>query len=425
MNRRSGLGRGLAALIPPSPEDTPEFGDSHEDGAAAGAGGDHAAGEAAPAPSDPTADHPGGDLGIRQEQQPESFPEHDRGVGSVTRHGDEPGDQGTGGLSGAGVASSTTPLPAPTVPAETAQLLDLPLTAITPNPRQPREIFDPEELEGLATSLADVGMLQPLVVRPAAGGGYELVAGERRLRAAELAGLSTVPAVLRHTEDAALLKEALVENIHRVQLNPLEEAAAYQQLLEEFGVTQDELAGRLGRSRSAIANTIRLLRLPSAVQRRVAAGVLSAGHARAVLALDDPGEQTRLAERIVAEGLSVRDVEELVRLRLTDDAPAGRSSPRRRNVDAPGLVELQDDLSDALQTRVRISMGARTGRLAIDFASVDDLERIVNVIANGLGTTAGAGDPVTQAAGRGITSGVTPPGDTSGASTSEDGDEHP
>jgi ParB family chromosome partitioning protein len=256
-------------------------------------------------------------------------------------------------------------------------------------------VFDPEELEGLATSLRDVGMLQPLVVRPLSDGRYELIAGERRLRAAKLAGLATVPALVRHTDDANLLKEALVENIHRVQLNPLEEGAAYQQLLEEFGVTQEELAARLGRSRPAITNAIRILQLPLAVQRRVAAGVLSAGHAKALLAVEDVNLQSRLADRIVAEGLSVRATEELVRMKLLDE-PSTRSKPRRTPT-APGLVELQEDLSDALEARVRISMGARKGKLAIDFNSVDDLERIVAVIADGLGSR-----------GRG----VTPPSDT-------------
>lgn len=269
-------------------------------------------------------------------------------------------------------------------------LAEVALSDIAANPRQPREVFDDDELAGLATSLRDMGVLQPLVVRPNSSGDaprYELVAGERRLRAAALAGLATVPVVVRHTDDANLLKEALVENIHRVQLNPLEEAAAFQQLLDDFGFTQEELARRLGKSRPAISNTLRLMALPAGVQRRVAAGVLSAGHAKALLALDDDDAQERLADRIVAEGLSVRATEELVRLRLTDAAstPSGRSASRSgRRVQAPGLIDLQHDLSDALRTRVRITMGARRGRIQIDFLSVEDLERIVAVIANGL-----------------------------------------
>jgi ParB family transcriptional regulator, chromosome partitioning protein len=289
-----------------------------------------------------------------------------------------------GGL-GRGLAALIPPGEA-TDPATTATLLQVPVDAVVPNPRQPREVFDEEELDGLAVSIRDLGVLQPLVVRPLQDGRYELIAGERRLRAARRAELTEVPAVVRHTEDADLLKEALVENIHRVQLNPLEEAAAYQQLLEEFAFTQDELAATLGRSRPTISNAIRLLSLPPAIQRRVAAGVLSAGHAKALLALDDPTVQQRLADRIVAEGLSVRATEELVRLRLVDDAADVPAPPSRtRAVAAPGLVELQEDLSDALMTRVRISMGARKGRLQIEFGSVDDLERIVGVIANGIG----------------------------------------
>ena len=269
-------------------------------------------------------------------------------------------------------------------------MLEVPVEAIRPNPRQPREIFDEEELDGLATSIRDIGLLQPLVVRPLQDETYELIAGERRLRAAKLAGIETLPALVRHTEDADLLKEALVENIHRVQLNPLEEAAAYQQLLDEFEFTQDELATRLGKSRPSISNALRLLGLPGPVQRRVAAGVLSAGHARALLAIGEPAAQERLAERIVAEGLSVRATEELVRLRLLEEEGGQDPSPRPRSrqtssrVSAPGLVELQEDLSDALMARVKISMGARKGRLQVEFTSVDDLERIVGVIASGL-----------------------------------------
>jgi ParB family transcriptional regulator, chromosome partitioning protein len=265
-----------------------------------------------------------------------------------------------------------------------ATLAEVALDAVIPNPRQPRDVFDEQELEGLATSIRDLGVLQPIVVRPLDAGRFELIAGERRLRASRLAGLATVPAVVRHTDDADLLKEALVENIHRVQLNPLEEAAAYQQLLEEFDFTQEELAGKLGKSRPSISNAIRLLGLPSGVQRRVAAGVLSAGHAKALLAVPDPAVQERLADRIVQEGMSVRATEELVRLRLLDDEDAAPPPPPRRKVVAPGLVELQEDLSDALMARVRISMGPRKGRLQVDFSSVDDLERIVGVIANGL-----------------------------------------
>jgi ParB family chromosome partitioning protein len=281
----------------------------------------------------------------------------------------------------------------PQEPGSGTVFAEIPLSAIAPNPRQPRGVFDEDELEGLATSIRDLGLLQPLVVRRTAEDRYELIAGERRLRASRIAGLTTVPAIIRDTDDTDLLKEALVENIHRVQLNPLEEAAAYQQLLEDFGVTQEELANRLGKSRPTISNGLRLLTLPPAVQRKVAAGVLSAGHAKAVLALPDKRAQESLADRIVAEGLSVRATEEFVRLKMLDDDAGGSSSSSsgrsssssgRQRVTAPALVELQDDLSDALKARVKISMGARTGKLTVQFGSIDDLERIVGVIANGL-----------------------------------------
>ncbi len=287
-----------------------------------------------------------------------------------------------------------------------ATLEEIAVSAIVPNPRQPRGVFDDDEIEGLAQSIRDVGVLQPVVVRPLDGHQYELIAGERRLRASKVAGRTRIPAVVRHTDDADLLKEALIENIHRVQLNPLEEGAAYQQLLEDFGVTQEELAQRLGKSRPTITNAMRLLSLPPAVQRRVAAGVLSAGHAKAVLALPDRASQETLADRIVAEGLSVRATEEVVRLRLMDDDTSdgardgggsgrgsrGGGSASSRKVTALGLIDLQDDLSDALAARVKIAMGARKGNIRIEFGSVDDLERIVGVIARGLQTDISLGD---------------------------------
>ncbi|HEX9765628.1 MAG TPA: ParB/RepB/Spo0J family partition protein [Nitriliruptorales bacterium] len=273
-------------------------------------------------------------------------------------------------------------------------LRELSISSISPNPRQPRGVFDETELEELAASIRDIGLLQPVVVRPLEDERYELVAGERRLRASKLAGRTSIPALVRNTSDDDLLKEALVENIHRVQLNPLEEAAAYQQLLEDFGVTQEELARRIGKSRPAISNAIRLLGLPSAVQRKVAAGVLSSGHAKALLALDERSAQERLADHIVAEGLSVRATEEIVRLQLVegDHTPgprassggSGASSGSRPRVTAPGLRDLEENLSDALMTRVKVGMGAKKGRLQIEFASVDDLERIVGIIARGV-----------------------------------------
>jgi ParB family chromosome partitioning protein len=254
---------------------------------------------------------------------------------------------------------------------------------IRPNPRNPRTVFDEDALGELEHSLREFGMLQPVVVRelPAGGEGarYELVMGERRWRAAQRAGLEAIPALVRKTEDADLLRDALLENIHRANLNPLEEAAAYQQLLDEFDVTHDELAARLGRSRPVISNTIRLLKLPVAVQRRVAAGVLSAGHARALLGLEDAGAQEDLAARIVAEGLSVRGTEEQVTL-LGSQTPKKRSAPRKKLI-MPGLKDLARGLSDRFDTRAKVELGRRKGKITLEFATVDDLERIVAIMA--------------------------------------------
>jgi ParB family chromosome partitioning protein len=257
---------------------------------------------------------------------------------------------------------------------------------IKTNPKQPRTIFDEESLAELTHSIKEFGVLQPIVVR-SKGDDYELVMGERRLRASIAAGLERIPAIVRDTADEAMLRDALLENIHRAQLNPLEEAAAYQQLLEEFGVTHEELASRIGRSRSQVSNTIRLMNLPVAVQRRVAAGVLSAGHARALLGLDGHGEQDELAARIVAEGLSVRATEELVALAAAD-APEPKTGRRRPapKISAPAIGDLASKLSDTLDTRVRVDLGRRKGKITIEFGSIDDLERIVAVIAPELAT---------------------------------------
>jgi len=255
---------------------------------------------------------------------------------------------------------------------------DLSLDAIVPNPRQPRTAFDGDALEELVDSIREVGLLQPVVVRPLGDGTYELVMGERRWRASQLAGTGTIPAIVRPTEDHDLLRDALLENLHRAQLNPLEEAAAYSQLLEDFGCTQEELATRIKRSRPQISNTIRLLRLPPTVQRRVAAGVLSAGHARALLALPDPLGQERLAQRVVAEGLSVRATEELVTLgeREQPAAPT-RRGPREPSERARVLAE---NLTDRLDTRVRVDAGRSRGRIVIEFASEEDLVRIAALL---------------------------------------------
>jgi ParB family chromosome partitioning protein len=261
-----------------------------------------------------------------------------------------------------------------------ATYAELPLDQLTANPRQPRTIFNEEDQAELVQSISEVGLLQPVVVRRTGPERYELVMGERRWRAAREAGLDTIPAIIRSTPDDALLRDALLENLHRSQLNPLEEAAAYDQLLTDFGCTHQELADRIGRSRPQISNTLRLLNLPLGVQRRVAAGVLSAGHARALLSLDDPGAQDRLAHRIVAEGLSVRAVEELVALD-EPPAPEGVIRARRSRIEAPGLHELSGRLSERFETRVRVDLGRTKGKIVIDFASVDDLQRIVGMLA--------------------------------------------
>jgi ParB family chromosome partitioning protein len=293
----------------------------------------------------------------------------------VDASGTEPGEAtGTGGP-GLGREDEA----AATAPVAGAFFAELPVAEIRPNPRQPREVFDQEALAELVHSVREVGLLQPVVVRPLGEGGYELVMGERRWRACREAGLTAIPAIVRETGDDDLLRDALLENLHRVQLNALEEAAAYQQLLEDFGCTHEELASRIGRSRPQISNTIRLLRLPPAVQRRVAAGVLSAGHARALLAVEDPATQDRLAGRVVAEGISVRGLEELVAVgdqAAADPAP----SPRRNRPTAPGLEDLSARLSDRLDTRVKVELGRRKGRISVEFASLPDLERIVTLI---------------------------------------------
>jgi ParB family chromosome partitioning protein len=259
-----------------------------------------------------------------------------------------------------------------------AQLREVSVDDVVPNPKQPRQVFDDEALEELTHSVKEFGLLQPIVVREKADGGYELIMGERRLRAARAAGLEAVPAIVRDTTDDALLRDALLENIHRVQLNPLEEAAAYQQLLEEFGATHEELASRIGRSRSQVTNTIRLMKLPVKVQTRVAAGVISAGHARALLGLQDAEAQDALATRIVAEGLSVRATEEAVAVAAAEQPAAKR---RTRRISAPGVEELGSRLSDMFETKVKIQIGRAKGRIVVEFGSVDDLQRIIGVMA--------------------------------------------
>lgn len=300
---------------------------------------------------------------------------------------DEPG-LGSAGPAAAehrvsGAAPMLTPVPDGAASVDVAQgaiYREIELSSVRPNPHQPRTSFDEEALAELEHSIREFGLLQPIVVREVGSDGYELVMGERRWRAAQRAGLSRLPAIVRRTGDNAMLRDALLENIHRVQLNPLDEAAAYEQLLDEFGVTHHELADRLGRSRPVVTNTIRLLKLPVSVQRRVAAGVLSAGHARALLGLDDVGRQEELAARIVAEGMSVRATEEAVML-IRRESPAAPSRPvRRRPMRAPGLEHLADRLSDTFDTRVKVEFGQRKGRIVVEFGSVEDLERIARMM---------------------------------------------
>ena len=267
-------------------------------------------------------------------------------------------------------------------PVEGASFAELPIDSIQPNAVQPRQVFGEEAMAELVHSIREVGLLQPVVVRRTGTDSYELVMGERRWRASQEAGLTAIPAIIRETDDTAMLRDALLENLHRSQLNPLEEASAYQQLLEDFGCTHEELAGRIGRSRPQISNTIRLLKLGPAVQRKVAAGVLSAGHARSLLAVEDLDAQDRLATRVIAEGISVRGLEEIVAVGDTGGGTAARRVTRAKPT-APGLTELADRLSDRLETRVKVDLGRNKGKITVEFASLDDLRRIVEVMDPG------------------------------------------
>lgn len=324
--QRRGLGKGLGALIPTAPPPLP-------------------------APGDP-----------------------------VVADGGEPGfSGGVGSPAANGVASSGPALE----PVAGAHFAELQVRSITRNPRQPREVFDEDALNELAESIRIVGLLQPIVVRKVSADehDYELIMGERRWRASKLAGLEVIPAIVRDTGDNDLLRDALMENLHRQQLNPLEEAAAYQQLLQDFGATHEQLAGRIGRSRPHITNTLRLLNLPPAVQSRVAAGVLSAGHARALLSLDSVQAQEHLAQRIVQEGLSVRALEELIALREYDEEQEAPRQGRRKKPVAPRLQELAERLSDRYETKVRVDMGRNKGKIVVEFATLEDLDRIIKSMA--------------------------------------------
>jgi ParB family chromosome partitioning protein len=295
-----------------------------------------------------------------------------RGLGALIPSAPLAGDSSAGPASPAGVQADDLG----------AYFQEIPVESITPNPRQPRQVFDEDALDELSASIRAVGLLQPVVVRQVVPGRYEIVMGERRWRACQIAGLPEIPAIVRETSDDDLLRNALIENLHREQLNPLEEAAAYQQLLEDFSATHEELARKIGRSRPHISNTIRLLNLPAAVQKRVAAGVLTAGHARALLGVDDPEAQEQLAHRIVAEGLSVRDVEEIVALGAPETKATRQRQTKPKPV-APGLRDLADKLTDVFDTRVRVDLGKRKGKIVVEFDSVEDLERIVTIMAPG------------------------------------------
>jgi ParB family chromosome partitioning protein len=354
--RRRALGRGLGALIPTTTSDTVRPSDVFFRDA------DRTTGSSNPADTTGIGRSPGAGPEVSRELTD----------GSATRDD-----------SAREVQRDLAPVPG-------ARFAELPVTSIRPNPRQPRTVFDEDEMAELVHSIAEIGVLQPIVVREITdrtdvpdGIDFELIMGERRWRASAAAGLELVPAIVKDTKDDDLLRDALLENLHRSQLNALEEAAAYQQLLDDFGCSHEELAARIGRSRPQISNTLRLLRLPPLVARRLAAGVLSAGHARALLGLEDPAAMERLAQRIVAEGLSVRSVEEIV-------AIGGDAAPKVRKPRAggrrPQLDDLAARLSDHLDTRVTLALGQRKGRLTVEFASVEDLNRIVAI----LGIPAGA-----------------------------------
>ncbi|MEO3751704.1 ParB/RepB/Spo0J family partition protein [Streptomyces sp. B6B3] len=342
--RRRGLGRGLGALIPAAPKGSDDPGATAETGAGAvltTARRPVAGGLAEP---EPTAEAP------------------------VASTADADPSAGLGPVAGAHFA-------------------ELPMDSIVPNPRQPREVFDEDALAELVTSIKEVGLLQPVVVRQVGPRRYELIMGERRWRACREAGLESIPTIVRATEDDRLLLDALLENLHRAQLNPLEEAAAYDQLLKDFNCTHDELADRIGRSRPQVSNTLRLLRLSPEVQRRVAAGVLSAGHARALLSVTDSEEQDQLAKRIVAEGLSVRAVEEIVTLHGSGSQRNGGRArgPRAGKRISPALDHLAGRLSDRFETRVKVDLGQKKGKIVVEFASIEDLERILGQLAPGEG----------------------------------------
>ncbi|MFF4603872.1 ParB/RepB/Spo0J family partition protein [Streptomyces sp. NPDC001339] len=351
--RRRGLGRGLGALIPAASQRT-----------------DHAGPAVGPGATSPSA-------------VPVLTSERGVAAAKVASLSAQAVSRETEARAGDGTTADL-----PTVAG--AHFAEVPLDAITPNPRQPRTEFDEDALAELVVSIREVGLLQPVVVRQAGPEKYELIMGERRCRAAREAGLEKIPAIVRETDDEKLLLDALLENLHRAQLNPLEEAAAYDQLLKDFQCTHDELADRIGRSRPLVSNTLRLLNLSTSVQKRLAAGVLSAGHARALLPVEDVEEQDHLARRIVAEGLSVRTVEEIVKLMGSTPKSASKAKgPRAGTRVSPALTDLATRLSDRFETRVKVDLGQKKGKIVVEFASIDDLERILGTLAPGEGRVLG------------------------------------
>ncbi|MFE7507401.1 ParB/RepB/Spo0J family partition protein [Promicromonospora sp. NPDC057488] len=425
--KRRGLGRGLGALIPTGPElDERASAAGELDGADGASGGSVATVvEERPtptiAPADPTADSAtssdttdGVSAGIAstqtidpatEEQVPEPAPEKKTPKNTGPRPSTVKWDSAiaSGRLSVANEADSSSASALDDaffsreesaaeavsretldlVPVPGARFAELPVTAIRPNTWQPRTVFDEGDLDELVESIKEIGVLQPIVVRPDKDhpGEYELIMGERRWRATQAAELETIPAIVRDTDDGDMLRDALLENLHRSNLNPLEEAAAYRQLLDDFDCTHEELANRIARSRPQISNTLRLLRLPPLVQRRVAAGVLSAGHARALLGLSDGAEIERLAQRIVSEGLSVRATEEIVMLTESDGTGSKARKAPRAGTRFEAVDELATRLSDRFETRVKVALGKNKGRMTVEFASVEDLNRILNVMA--------------------------------------------
>ena len=411
--KHTGLGRGLGALIPQASEQTPHNAPSapsrpldvfFPEGSSAGKRGGSAKDLLQPKrgtastkkkrPSMPSVEAAGGRRGGGSRS---ALGGGIDGSDSRKANSRVPAGATTGGSRDAHAddnVSRETSVDNELLPVPGASFAEIAIDQIVPNTKQPREVFDEDDLKELSASIKEVGVLQPVVVRsiPAKGRSeklqeflaekpdarYELIMGERRLRASELAGETTIPAIIRETEDGDLLRDALLENLHRAQLNPLEEASAYQQLMADFGATQEELAKRIARSRPQIANTLRLLKLPPSVQKKVAAQVITAGHARALLSLSTPEEMERLAERIVAEGLSVRTTEEIVRLGKAKPTPRPRARQQRP------LSQLGESvvsaLSDAYDTRVTITEGRKKGRIVIEFAGADDLQRIADLI---------------------------------------------